>query len=40
VPDDPAMVRLMERLGVRCERRQTIFDPIASTQLHQHESFS
>jgi len=36
VPDDKAMVRLIERLGVHCERRQTIFDPIGSTQLHQH----
>jgi len=36
VPDDKAMVRLMERLGARWERRQTIFDPIGSAQLHQH----
>jgi urease accessory protein len=40
VPDDKAMVRLMERLGVRWERRQAIFDPIGNTQLHQHESIS
>jgi urease accessory protein len=38
VPDDKPMVRLLQRLGVPWERRQTIFDPIASTQLHQHES--
>ena len=40
VPDDKPMVRLLERLGVPWERRQTIFDPIANTQLHQHESIS
>ena len=40
VPDDKVMVRLMERLGVRWERRQAIFDPIGNTQLHQHESIS
>jgi urease accessory protein len=40
VPDDKAMVRLMERLGARFERRQAIFDPIGATQLHQHESIS
>ncbi|HEY2646356.1 MAG TPA: urease accessory protein UreE [Candidatus Acidoferrales bacterium] len=36
VPDDKAMVRLMERLGAHWERRQAIFDPIGNTQLHQH----
>ena len=36
VPDDKAMVRLMERLGAAWERRQAIFDPIGSTQSHQH----
>ena len=40
VPDDKAMVRLMERLGVLCERRQAVFDPIGSAQQHQHESIS
>jgi urease accessory protein len=40
VPDDKAMVRLMERLGARWERRRAIFDPIGNTQLHQHESIS
>jgi urease accessory protein len=40
VPDDKVMVRLMERLGARWERRQTIFDPIGNTQPHQHESIS
>lgn len=40
VPDDKPMVRLLERLGVAWERRESIFDPIASTQLHQHESIS
>lgn len=36
VPDDKAMVRLMERLGVPFERRQVAFEPIGNTQLHQH----
>ena len=36
VPDDKAMVRLMERLGARWERRQAIFDPIGGAQSHQH----
>jgi len=40
VPDDKAMVRLMERLGASWERRQAIFNPIANTQPHQHGSFS
>jgi urease accessory protein len=40
VPDDRAMVRLMERLGAQWTRRQAIFDPIGNTQPHQHESVS
>ena len=40
VPDDKVMVHLVERLGVRWERRQAIFNPIANTQVHQHGSFS
>jgi len=36
VPDDKAMVRLMDRLGAKWERKQTVFDPIGNTQLHQH----
>jgi urease accessory protein UreE len=40
VPDDKAMTRLLERLGVRWERRQAIFDPIGNTQLHPHGSLS
>lgn len=40
VPDDKAMVRLMDRLGAPWERRQVVFDPIGNTQLHQHGSFS
>lgn len=40
VPDDKVMVRLMERLGAHWERRQTVFNPLANTQLHQHGSFS
>jgi urease accessory protein len=40
VPDDKVMVRLMDRLGAPWERRQAIFDPIGTTQLHQHGSTS
>jgi|SRR5579864_2872089 len=40
VPDDKAMVRLMERLGTPWKRRQAIFNPIGTTQVHQHESIS
>jgi urease accessory protein len=40
VPDDKSMIRLLERMGARWEKRQTIFDPIGNTQLHQHESIS
>jgi len=36
VPDDKAMTRLLERLGARYERRETIFNPIANAQLHGH----
>ena len=40
VPDDRVMVRLMDRLGARWERRRAIFNPIGNTPLHQHESIS
>jgi urease accessory protein len=40
VPDDKAMIRLMERLGAAWQRRQAIFDPIGNIQLHQHESIT
>lgn len=40
VPDDKAMIRLMERLGAPWKRRQAIFDPIGNTPLHRHESIS
>jgi urease accessory protein UreE len=40
VPDDKVMVRLMDRLGARWERRQAIFEPIGNTQLHTHGSIS
>jgi urease accessory protein len=36
VPDDKAMVRLMDRLGVTWERRQAVFNPIGNTGSHQH----
>ena len=37
VPDDTAMVRLMDRLGAPWERRQAVFNPIGNTQGHAHE---
>jgi urease accessory protein UreE len=40
VPDSKVMLRLMDRLGVPWERRQSIFDPIGNTQVHQHGSLS
>ena len=40
VPDDKVMLRLMERLCVKCEKRQEIFDPVGNAPLHQHESIS
>jgi urease accessory protein len=36
VPDDQAMVRLMDRLGAKWARRQTVFNPIGNTESHQH----
>jgi urease accessory protein len=36
VPDDKAMIRLMDRLGAPWERKQAVFDPIGNTQLHPH----
>jgi urease accessory protein len=36
VPDDKAMIRLMDRLGAPWERKQAVFDPIGNTQLHAH----
>ncbi len=36
VPDDKAMVRLMDRLGARWERRQAVFNPIGNTESHSH----
>jgi urease accessory protein len=40
VPDENSMLRLLERLGARWEKRQAIFEPIGNTQLHQHGSIS
>jgi urease accessory protein len=37
VPDDTAMVRLMDRLGAPWQRRQAVFNPIGNTQGHAHE---
>ena len=36
VPDDKAMIRLMDRLGAKWTRRQTVFNPIGNTESHQH----
>ena len=36
VPDDTAMVRLMDRLGAPWQRRQDVFNPIGNTQGHLH----
>ena len=36
VPDDKAMVRLMDRLGAKWEKRQTVFNPIGKNESHQH----
>jgi len=36
VPDDKAMVRLIDRLGAQWEKRQAVFNPIATMQGHQH----
>jgi len=36
VPDDPAMVQLMDRLGVAWERRNAVFVPIGSAHRHEH----
>jgi urease accessory protein len=36
VPDDKAMIRLMDRLGAKWTRRQTVFNPIGNTGNHQH----
>jgi urease accessory protein len=40
LPDDKVMVRLMERLGAPFRRRQAVFDPVGSAQLHQHAAIS
>ena len=36
VPDDKAMIRLMDRLRAKWTRRQTVFNPIGNTESHQH----
>jgi urease accessory protein len=36
VPDDAAMVRLMDRLGAPWERRQAVFNPIGNAQGRAH----
>jgi len=36
VPDDPAMVQLLGRLGVPWERRRAVFAPIGSGHRHEH----
>ena len=34
VPDDPAMVRLFDRLNVRWTRRQAVFSPVGTGLIH------
>jgi len=36
VPDDKAMIRLMDRLGAKWTKRQTVFNPIGNSESHQH----
>jgi urease accessory protein len=36
VPDDKAMIRLIDRLGATWERRQAVFNPIGNTGSHSH----
>jgi urease accessory protein len=36
VPDDPAMVQLMDRLHTPWERRNAVFAPIGSAHRHEH----
>lgn len=36
VPDDKAMIRLMDRLGARWEKRQAVFNPFGKNEYHQH----
>jgi len=38
VPDDTAMVQLLDRIGVRWERRQSAFRPIGKAHSHEHSS--
>ena len=36
VPDDPAMVRLLDRTGVPWEKRLAVFNPIPQLSRHEH----
>ncbi len=36
VPDDPAMLQLLERLGVSWERRKAVFAPLGNGRGHEH----
>jgi urease accessory protein len=36
VPDDTAMVQLLDRMGVRWERRTAVFQPIGKAHSHDH----
>jgi urease accessory protein len=36
VPDDTAMVQLLDRIGVRWERRTAVFQPIGKAHSHDH----
>jgi urease accessory protein len=35
VPDDTAMVQLLTRLGIRWQRRRTVFNPVARGHVHE-----
>jgi hypothetical protein len=36
VPDDTAMVQLLDRIGARWERRVAVFQPIGKAHSHDH----
>ena len=38
VPDDTAMVQLLDRIGARWERRRAVFEPIGKAHGHDHAS--
>ena len=36
VPDDTAMVQLLDRIGAKWERRSAIFRPLGKAHRHEH----